>query len=183
MMKMELIERARLAGMEKFVDVDSVNRGWYVNLLSEEGKKVRMTQEELDAQAQFIKEQEWEMTQVDAPVPTIENVVEIGEVVEYQPTDLDQQNTIDLEDKLDMTTMHDEEFGAYEITNKLLAHIEAMKLAGKPIKTVLIKCEDCGRLRMVKVQDQFQVTRCIAHTRDYRNAIRRAKRKSKRMAV
>lgn len=176
----EIIEKARLAGMDKFVDVDTVNRGWYVNLLSEEGKKVRMTQDELDAQAKFIAdcmtEAEMGMTE-EAPVPTMSNIMED---VAYEPSDLTQQNQIDLEDKYDMMTLHDEEFGAYEITSKLYAHIEAMKLAGKPVKTVLIKCEDCGRMRMVKVQDQHQVTRCVAHMREYRNAIRRAKRANKK---
>lgn len=179
---MEIIEKARMAGIEKFVDVDSVNRGWYVNLLSEEGKKVRMTEAELAEQEAFIQACFEEAKRADEPIPTMTNELVADEEVlevEYTPEDLTQCNMIDLEDKLGFTTITDEN-GTYEITNKLLDHIEIMKLAGKPVKTVIVECRDCGRRRMVKIQDAFQVDRCNAHMRSYRNAVRRAKRKAKK---
>lgn len=179
----EIIEKAKLAGMEKFVDVDSVNRGWYVNLLSEEGKKVRMTDVELAEQEAFIQACFEEAKRADASVPTITNEIANEEVleVEYTPEDLTQYNMIDLEDKLGFTTVTDEN-GTYEITSKLLDHIEIMKMAGKPVKTVIVECKDCGRRRMVKIQDAFQVDRCVAHMKGYRNAVRRAKRRAKKVA-
>lgn len=161
---MELMERARLAGMEKFVDVDTVNRGWYVNLLT--GKKVRMTEQELADQARFIDEQLVEMAKEEAPVPTMDNIVE-------EPKKAPKKATKDT-----VVVLHDAELGEYEITEKLHDHIEASKLAGRPIKTVIVKCEDCGTLRMVKVQDQFQTTRCVACAREQRNARRRKANKS-----
>ena len=82
----EIAEKARLAGMEKFVDVDSVNRGWYLNLLT--GKKVRMTEEELKIQERFIAdcmtEAEMGMTE-EAPVPTMDNVMEQEQEPKQEP--------------------------------------------------------------------------------------------------
>lgn len=42
--------------------------------------------------------------------------------------------------------------------------------------TTVIRCVDCGAERTVKVQDKFQVKRCVAHQKDHRNALRRQKR-------
>lgn len=180
---MEIMEKAKMAGMKKFVDVDSVNRGWYINLLDTEGKKVRMSDIELSEQEAFIQACFEEAKKVDAPVPTISNEITDEEIleVEYTPEDLAKYNKIDLEDKLGFTTITDEN-GTYEITNKLLDHIEIMKMAGKPVKTVIVECKDCGCRRMVKIQDAFQVDRCVAHMKGYRNAVRRAKRKLKKNA-
>lgn len=180
---MEIVEKAKMAGMEKFVDIDSVNRGWYINLLDVDGKKVRMSDVELSEQEAFIQTCFREAEKADAPIPTMTNEIADEEVleVEYTPEDLTQYNKIDLEDRLGFTTISDEN-GTYEITNKLLDHIEIMKMAGKPIKTVIVECKDCGCRRMVKIQDAFQVDRCVAHMKSYRNAVRRAKRKIKKNA-
>lgn len=173
---MEIIEKARLAGMEKFVDVDSVNRGWYVNLLSEEGKKVRMTDVELAEQEAFIQDCFEEVKKLDEPVPTMENegVEEPKKPVKKAKKEMSE---IDWEQKLKYINEVDENGNPYEISLKLANHILNMAEQGKAsqIKTVIIECEDCGRRRMVKIQDAHQVTRCHKHMRDYRNAKRRRK--------
>jgi hypothetical protein len=55
-------------------------------------------------------------------------------------------------------------------------------------KTVKIRCKHrvgpgrklCGAERVVKVQDAFQVKRCVAHQKEYAAERRRARAKSKR---
>ena len=47
-------------------------------------------------------------------------------------------------------------------------------------KLVIIHCIECGKARYVKVQDQFQVCRCIKCTDKYRKDLRRMKRAEKR---
>lgn len=42
--------------------------------------------------------------------------------------------------------------------------------------TTTIKCEVCQAERVVKVQDRFQVKRCVEHQRAHRNALKREKR-------
>lgn len=188
----ELTEKAKMAGFDKWADLDSVNRGWYVDLLSEEGKKCRMSEEDLIKQQIFTEECIMEAKMEDAPVPTMTNELEdapvikeetpkkkddLPVIVEYTPEDLSNYNMADLEDKFGFTVVSDER-GTYEITNKLLEHMELMAMVNKPVKTILIQCADCGALRMVKVQDAFQVDRCVTHMKNYRNAVRRAKRKA-----
>ena len=169
----EIMEKARLAGMEKFVDVDSVNRGWYVNLLSEDGKKVRMTDVELAEQEQFIQDCFEEAKRADEPVPTMEN--EGVEEPKKAKKAKKEMSEIDWEQKLKYINEVDENGNPYEISLKLANHILNMADQGKAsqIKTVIIECEDCGRRRMVKIQDAHQVTRCHFHMREARNARRR----------
>lgn len=172
---MEIIEKARLAGMEKFVDVDSVNRGWYVNLLSEDGKKVRMTDVELAEQEAFIQDCFREAEKADEPVPTITNEIANEEPKKPAKKTKKEMSEIDWEQKLKYINEVDENGIPYEISLKLANHILNMADQGKAsqIKTVIIKCEDCGRRRMVKIQDAHQVTRCHFHMREARNARRR----------
>ena len=45
--------------------------------------------------------------------------------------------------------------------------------------TTTITCEDCGAERIIKIQDAFQVTRCIPCQKKAQNAKRNAKMKAK----
>lgn len=45
--------------------------------------------------------------------------------------------------------------------------------------TTTITCEDCGAERIIKIQDAFQVTRCIHCQKKAQNAKRNAKMKAK----
>ena len=67
-----------------------------------------------------------------------------------------------------------------DITEKLMNHLTETNIIGKTCKMVKINCVDCGRERMIKVQDQFQVCRCQDCQRKHRNAMRRAKRAEKK---
>jgi hypothetical protein len=49
--------------------------------------------------------------------------------------------------------------------------------------TVKIKCSDCGTEREIKVQDKFQVRRCVDCQKEHRKALRRQKLKAKREAA
>ena len=42
--------------------------------------------------------------------------------------------------------------------------------------TTTIQCVECGADRVVKVQDAFQVKRCVSHQKAHRNTLRREKR-------
>ena len=49
-------------------------------------------------------------------------------------------------------------------------------------KLVIIHCIECGKARYVKVQDQFQVCRCIKCSQAYKNEMRRLRRAEKKAA-
>ena len=68
----------------------------------------------------------------------------------------------------------DPEFG--DMTYRLAAHIAAYG----NMKLVTIKCCDCGAERKIKPQDAFQVKRCVACQKLYRNARRAELRRLKR---
>ena len=67
-----------------------------------------------------------------------------------------------------------------DITEKLMNHLTETNITGKTCKMVKINCVDCGRERIIKVQDQFQVKRCPECQKAHRNAMRRAKRAEKK---
>lgn len=50
-------------------------------------------------------------------------------------------------------------------------------------KTMVIKCVDCGGDRTIKVQDAFQVKRCVNCQKNYSKARRAEKAKAKRSAT
>lgn len=50
-------------------------------------------------------------------------------------------------------------------------------------KTTTITCIDCGAERTVKVQDAFQVKRCVEDQEKHRKALQREKTKAKRAAA
>ena len=202
---MKLVELAREMKIEVLVDTTTGNRGWYLNLIT--NKKVRMNAEqlaeheqlvadlfaELERREQLKKAEESQeevattVVEVEVPVAPVEQPTEAkkeaGDILEvtYNPTDLSGCNMAYLENKYEFTTVTDER-GTYEITNKLMAHLEMMKLTGKKVNTVIIECEDCGKERMIKTQDQFQVNRCTCHMIEYRNAVKRTKRRMKKQS-
>lgn len=67
-----------------------------------------------------------------------------------------------------------------DITERLMNHLTETNVIGKTCKMVKINCIDCGRERIIKVQDQFQVCRCQDCQRKHRNAMRRARRAEKK---
>lgn len=58
--------------------------------------------------------------------------------------------------------------------------LDTGKLATGP--TTTIKCVDCGLPRVIKVQDAFQVKRCVEHQKAHRLAKRRERNARKRRA-
>lgn len=65
-------------------------------------------------------------------------------------------------------------------THTLDTHLRFTPVKSKGVKTTIIHCIDCGAPREIKVQDMFQVKRCPACQKAYRNAVRRAKRAEKK---
>lgn len=75
-------------------------------------------------------------------------------------------------------TVFPSEVGA---TDRLKVHIATeATVKGAVPKMIVIECQDCGESRLIKVQDQFQVTRCKECQRKHRNAKRRQKRAEKK---
>lgn len=68
---------------------------------------------------------------------------------------------------------------AKTVTQKVVTN-DGIQLVGK---TLAIKCIDCGGERIIKVQDAFQVKRCVNCQKTYSKARRAEKAKAKRSAT
>lgn len=170
--------------MEYWLDPTPVGRGWYTCLLT--GKKFRG-----DVAKQMIADQESILFE--------KHVEETAEEPQESPNEIEEgKNTSETPEAKGepekpqgsistgivpmvevALSVNGEELKAFR-THVLDDHLKFHPIESKRAKTTIIHCCDCGAPREIKVQDVFQVKRCPACQRKYRNAVRRAKRAEKR---
>ena len=132
---------------------ENSNRGWYTCEITNKKMRGDVAREQLQAQEEAQKKYEQSQQQSKAPK---KEVTHIGEEI-----------------------IHDiAEGSSHKITDRLIAHIATH---GRPMKTTTISCVDCGRDRIIKVQDAFQVKRCVECQKKHRNRRRREIRREKRL--
>ena len=136
------------------------NKGWYTCQIT--GKKIRGQK----AKAILAEQEElmgWVIDQIEQE--QIENAE--AEEAEQQMEIENHQTEIQIAEQIEKG----------KITERLVAHIQT---AGRPMKTTTINCVDCGKERVIKVQDAFQVKRCVDCQKKYRNRRRAERRREKR---
>lgn len=152
----DLIKHLVMEELEHYIEEGTANRGWYTCLKT--GKKFRGE----EARKQFEKQKQTEQR--------------IRETLEQEMASNDPTDFQEMKEEVIVSSKVDPEFG--NMTYRLAAHIATHG----DVKLVTIKCCDCGAERVVKPQDVFQVKRCVACQKLYRNArraeLRRLKRKS-----
>ena len=159
----EQLERAKMAGVENWIDPSTQNKGWYTCLLT--GKKMRgqMAQDQIERQEALISEWEREIEEMnddmknESETEKPKKVVGVDVMVNFQGETL-----------------------TASATPTLVVH--KMTKDAKKIKTTIINCIDCGAPREIKVQDMFQVKRCPHCQAEHRKAMRRANYKAKKEA-
>lgn len=148
------------------------NRGWFTCILT--GKKFRGEQA-----ASMLIDQQIAISEHEA----------LQESAEADAADIAKEEAQALAQSLGQAilkpTVAPQEIGEEDeynrsITVRLYSHLEEKALAGQAIKTTQINCEDCGVLRSIKVQDVFQVTRCVVCQKQHRNRKRAERRRQQR---
>lgn len=199
MMTNELVqgnmEVATKLGAENWIIEGQLQSGWYTCILT--GKKFRSA----GAAAQLAKQSQM---MADAEAAEAESeVCAAGEAEMERQEDAvvaEQEAPIDWS-KMDISKLSPDEqeqfladgnaserkwdeyiFSSTGMAMKLHQHLNGGFDLGK-VKVTKINCEDCGVERIIKVQDAFQVTRCVPCQHKHRNAIRAEKRKAKREAA
>lgn len=146
------------------------NRGWYTCQIT--GKKIRGQK----AKAILAKQEElmeWVIEQIEQE-QIEEAKAEEAEREYIESAEAEQQ--VEMENLLaEIQIAGHIEKG--KITKRLVAHIQT---AGRPMKTTTINCVDCGKERIIKVQDAFQVKRCVDCQKKHRNRRRAERRREKR---
>lgn len=170
--------------MENWLDPISVGRGWYTCLLT--GKKFRgdVAKQMIADQESILFERHVEETTEEAQgsVEEIEEGENTPETTEAKGKAEKPQRNIstNIVPMVEVAlNVNGEELKAYR-THTLDDHLKFHPIESKKAKTTIIHCCDCGAPREIKVQDMFQVKRCPACQKAYRNAVRRAKRAEKR---
>lgn len=142
------------------------NKGWHTCLVT--GKKIRgqkaktiLHQQEdlMDYVNELIEQDQAEQMKADEFLESEETEEQIE--AENQAEELQILQEID----------------PNKITERLVTHIET---TGRPMKTVTIECVDCGGERVIKIQDKFQVKRCVSCQKKHRNRRRAARRREKK---
>ena len=159
----EQLERAKMAGVENWIDPNTQSKGWYTCLLT--GKKMRgqMAQDQIERQKALISEWEREIEEMnddmknESETEKSKKIVGVDVMVNFQGETL-----------------------TASATPTLVVH--KMTKDEKKIKTTIINCIDCGAPREIKVQDMFQVKRCPHCQAEHRKAMRRANYKVKKEA-
>src|SRR5690606_8883836 len=137
------------------------NRGWYTCQIT--GKKIRGQK----AKAILAKQEElmeWVVEQIEQE--QVENAM--AEEAKQQ---------MEMENYLAENQITEQTIEEGKITKRLVVHIQTV---GRPVKTTTINCVDCGKERVIKVQDAFQVKRCVDCQKKHRNRRRAECRREKR---
>lgn len=163
----EQLERARMAGVENWIDPNTQSKGWYTCLLT--GKKMRGQQAQDQITRQEVLVSEW-TREINSMKDSMDGEAEIQAEIE-KPKKIVGVDVM-VEFKGETLTV--------KSTPTLVAH--QMTGSAKKIKTTLINCIDCGAQREIKVQDIFQVKRCPHCQAEHRKAMRRANYKAKKEA-
>lgn len=151
-----------------WLDSKGANRGWYTCLVT--GKKFRGEEARnmLKKQDEILEAKE-EMKLEEEAILEKEKKVEAEAKKEELAIEAENQHAkmLDLQD-----------IEPHKITNRLVNHIAT---SGRPIKTTTINCKDCGKERVIKTQDAFQVVRCVECQKKHRNKRRAERRREKRL--
>ena len=163
----EQLERARMAGVENWIDPNTQNKGWYTCLLT--GKKMRGQQAQDQITRQEVLVGEW-TREINSMKDSMDGEAEIQAEIEKPKKIIGVDVMV--------------EFKGETLTVKSTPTLVAHQMTGnaKKIKTTLINCIDCGAQREIKVQDIFQVKRCPHCQAEHRKAVRRANYKAKKEA-
>ena len=163
----EQLERARMAGVENWIDPNTQSKGWYTCLLT--GKKMRGQQAQDQITRQEVLVGEW-TREINSMKDSMDGEAEIQAEIEKPKKIIG----------VDVMVEFKGETLTVKSTPTLVAH--QMTGSAKKIKTTLINCIDCGAQREIKVQDIFQVKRCPHCQAEHRKAMRRANYKAKKEA-
>ena len=163
----EQLERARMAGVENWIDPNTQSKGWYTCLLT--GKKMRGQQAQDQITRQEVLVGEW-TREINSMKDSMDGEAEIQAEIEKPKKIIGVDVMV--------------EFKGETLTVKSTPTLVAHQMTGnaKKIKTTLINCIDCGAQREIKVQDIFQVKRCPHCQAEHRKAVRRANYKAKKEA-
>lgn len=163
----EQLERARMAGVENWIDPNTQSKGWYTCLLT--GKKMRGQQAQDQITRQEVLVGEW-TREINSMKDSMDGEAEIQAEIEKPKKIIGVDVMV--------------EFKGETLTVKSTPILVAHQMTGnaKKIKTTLINCIDCGAQREIKVQDIFQVKRCPHCQAEHRKAMRRANYKAKKEA-
>lgn len=161
----EQLERARMAGVENWIDPNTQSKGWYTCLLT--GKKMRGQQAQDQITRQEVLVGEW-TREINSMKDSMDGEAEIQAEIEKPKKIIGVDVMV--------------EFKGETLTVKSTPTLVAHQMTGnaKKIKTTLINCIDCGAQREIKVQDIFQVKRCPHCQAEHRKAMRRANYKAKK---
>lgn len=194
MIRAEELQLAREMGFEYWLDAES-NRGWHTCLMT--GKKFR-GQEAADMLAKqeiAMEERRREIEEQEAQAELEEEFTMFDEKDMIDEIEEELTKTDDTQVKSDgrrgvvIRTINPETigdtYGAAEqvvpnATLRLAQHVEEKMIEGKSIKLTTIQCVDCGAPREIKVQDAFQVKRCVNCQKKYRNRKRAERRRQQR---
>ena len=163
----EQLERAKMAGVENWIDPNTQSKGWYTCLLT--GKKMRGQQAQDQITRQEVLVGEW-TREINSMKDSMDGEAEIQAEIEKPKKIIGVDVMV--------------EFKGETLTVKSTPTLVAHQMTGnaKKIKTTLINCIDCGAQREIKVQDIFQVKRCPHCQAEHRKAMRRANYKAKKEA-
>lgn len=163
----EQLERAKMAGVENWIDPNTQSKGWYTCLLT--GKKMRGQQAQDQITRQEVLVSEW-TREINSMKDSMDGEAEIQAEIEKPKKIVGVDVMV--------------EFKGETLTVKSTPTLVAHQMTGdtKKIKTTLINCVDCGTQREIKVQDIFQVKRCPHCQAEHRKAMRRANYKAKKEA-
>ena len=161
----EQLERAKMAGVENWIDPNTQSKGWYTCLLT--GKKMRGQQAQDQITRQEVLVGEW-TREINSMKDSMDGEAEIQAEIEKPKKIVGVDVMV--------------EFKGETLTVKSTPTLVAHQMTGnaKKIKTTLINCIDCGAQREIKVQDIFQVKRCPHCQAEHRKAMRRANYKAKK---
>lgn len=168
----EFIEMVMQHGAGNWLE-EKGNKGWYKCIIT--GNKFR---------GDIVKEIREQMEEVKKAIEQADREREAEEHAEEERTEGEtqpQQKVAALEKAL----KENEEKEFEKMSDRLHVHIHHHVQGGivKGIKLTTIKCMDCNEERVIKVQDVFQVKRCVKCQKKYRNKMRVERRRRQREAA
>lgn len=168
----EQLERAKMAGVENWIDPNTQSKGWYTCLLT--GKKMRGQQAQDQIARQEALVHEWTQ-EINAMKDSMDGEAEVQAEIE-KPKVARPKRPVAL-------TQMVEVIGGFHTEVLVTPTLDTHKSTkSKGVKTTIINCVDCGAQREIKVQDIFQVKRCPHCQAEHRKAMRRANYKAKKEA-
>jgi hypothetical protein len=162
------IKAMAMTELGNWIEKGTAKRGWYTCEMT--GVKMRGDEA---------------IAQLDLQEETMQSILEqlqAEATEEAKAEDAEDQAAMEaaMEAKAQEMLVEVQNIEAFEgFTERLADHVALS--GGKGIRLVEIKCQDCTSMRTIKVQDQFQVTRCVVCQKKHRNKIRAERRRQKRL--